>query len=281
MLTEKAPAKINLTLEVLGKRPDGFHEIRSIVQAIDLCDTLYFEKAKEISITSDLPGWSAADSLASQAANLLREVTGYSAGVTINIEKRIPLLSGLGGDSSDAAAVLRGLNELWGPKLASGKMKDLAAGLGSDVSFFLAGGTALVEGWGEKVTPMVSLPDCWVVLVVPDIDRRPGKTGRMYAALRPEHFTDGEITERAMAALKRNEFGGGLLFNTFENIAFNAPDMRVYIEHLLKMGTPYVHLAGSGPALFVMFGDEGKANNFYDACRGQRMETYLAKNFPS
>ncbi len=143
--------------------------------------------------------------------------------------------------------------------------------------FFLIGSTALAEGRGEIVTPLPSLPPHWLVLVVPDSGREAGKTGRMYAALRPEHFTDGGITERAIAALERGEFGDDLLFNTFENVAFNDANTRVCVDHLLKLGAPYVHLAGSGPALFAMFEDEGRANDLYDACRGQGMAAYLAK----
>ncbi len=111
---EKAPAKINLTLEVLGRRPDGFHEMRSVMQTIDICDTLYFDDAADIKITSDLVGWSAPASLVIRAVKLMREAGGSPGGVSVKVEKHIPLLAGLGGDSSDAAATLRGLDRLWG-----------------------------------------------------------------------------------------------------------------------------------------------------------------------
>ncbi|MFC1914611.1 4-(cytidine 5'-diphospho)-2-C-methyl-D-erythritol kinase, partial [Chloroflexota bacterium] len=113
MLTVQAPAKINLTLEVLGKRPDGYHEIRSILQTINLCDTINFELSHELIFKSSAPYWTAEKSLVSQAARLLRKATGCKKGAMIAIEKRIPLISGLGGDSSDAAATLSGLNQLW------------------------------------------------------------------------------------------------------------------------------------------------------------------------
>jgi 4-diphosphocytidyl-2-C-methyl-D-erythritol kinase len=277
MLTEKAPAKINLTLEVLGKRPDGFHEIRSVFQTIDLCDNLYFDDAGSVAIACDMLGWSPQVSLVSRAVELLRETTGTSKGVSIKVEKKIPLLSGLGGDSSDAAAVLRGLDRLWGLNLPAEKMLALAARLGSDVPFFIRGGMALAEGRGERVTPVPSWPRRWFVLVVPDTGREAGKTGRMYAALRPQHFTDGSIKEKAVAALKRGEFSGELLFNTFENIAFNDSNTRVYVDHLLKLGAHRVHLAGSGPALFTVFEDAGRAKDFYEACYSQGMQAYLAK----
>jgi 4-diphosphocytidyl-2-C-methyl-D-erythritol kinase len=278
MIAEQAPAKINLTLEVLGKRPDGFHEIRSILQTIDLCDFLYFDKGEGTSITCDLPDWSSERSLVTQAIDLLRETSGSRTGVSLRVEKRIPLRAGLGGDSSDAAAVLRGLNGLWGLGLDAEQMAVLAARIGSDVAFFLRGGTALAGGRGEQVKPLPSPPEKWVVLVVPDIERLEGKTGRMYAALRPAHFTGGGITEDLAADLRGGgDFGEEMMFNTFENIAFDEFDVRrVYVEHLLKMGAPRVHLAGSGPALFAMYRDKAAAGDLYRSCKNQRMEAYLA-----
>jgi 4-diphosphocytidyl-2-C-methyl-D-erythritol kinase len=276
-LQERAPAKLNLTLEVLGKRPDGYHEIRSILQAIDFCDVLHFDDAAATSVSGDLPGWSAPKSLVIKAIDLLRESTGSNKGVALRLEKRIPLLSGLGGDSSDAAATLRGLNRLWGPGLSPEKLTALAARLGSDVPFFIHGGTALAEGRGDKVTPLLPLTERWLVLVVPDSPGQAGKTGRMYAALRPEHFTDGSITARTVGALGRGEFRQDTLFNTFENIAFNDSKIRVYVEHLMKMGAPHVHLAGSGPALFTMFDNQTQAASLHNSCKQQEMESYLVK----
>ncbi len=114
MLTVPAPAKLNLTLEVLAKRQDGFHEIRSVIQTINLCDSLRFQLSQNIRFNSNMPNWIPAKSLVSKAAMSLQEATGCSKGAAIEVSKRIPLESGLGGDSSDAAATLRGLNKLWG-----------------------------------------------------------------------------------------------------------------------------------------------------------------------
>lgn len=277
MLTVLAPAKLNLTLEVLGERPDDFHEIRSVLQTIDLCDSLHFQASQDISIRSDSPGWSAEESLVSKAASRLRETTGCSRGARIEIEKRIPLLSGLGGDSSGAAAALRGLNKLWELGLSMDQLLELAAQLGSDVAFFIWGGTALAEGRGEIITPLPPLPRMWVVLVVPDVPRLPGKTGRMYAGLKPGHYTDGHITRRlAEVLMARRDFKSSMLFNTFENVAFDDFNIRrVYVEHLIKLGAPHVHLAGSGPALFTMLADKEKAEDLYTHCQNQMMKVYL------
>jgi 4-diphosphocytidyl-2-C-methyl-D-erythritol kinase len=277
MLTLKAPAKINLTLEVLRKRPDGFHEVRSVLQAIDLGDVFHISSGEGISFKCDMPGWSAEASLVSRAVGLLREVTGCQKGARINIEKCIPLMSGLGGDSSGAAAVLRGLKKFWGLGLPPEKLRQIAARLGSDVPFFLEGGTVLATGRGEVITPLPSLPEMWVVVVMPDFPVPPGKTGRLYAALKQSYYTDGVITQNLADALHKGlMFHHDMLFNTFENVAFDCfPGLDVYKEHLVKLGAPFVHLAGSGPALFTMFGDKLEAEDLYIRAKDQGMRVYL------
>jgi 4-diphosphocytidyl-2-C-methyl-D-erythritol kinase len=279
MVTVKAPAKINLTLEVLGKRPDGFHEIRSVLQTIDLFDTLHLKNSGDVAFRCDMPGWSAEKSLVTRAVSLLKKTTGCSKGVTVEIEKRLPLLSGLGGDSSDAAALLRGLNRLWKLRLSIEKLQELAAQLGSDVTFFLGGGTALAEGRGEIIRPLPALPKMYMVLVVSDIPCEPGKTGRMYAALKPEHFTDGKITEKFVKTLhKDNYFDASLLFNAFENVAFDMyPGLTAYRERLINLGAPQVHLAGSGLTLFSIMPDKARAEALYGKCESQGMKAYLAQ----
>ncbi len=283
MLTLLAPAKINLTLEVLGQRPDGYHEIRSVMQTIGLCDTLRFQLSHDgIEFDSDAPDWNPEKSLVSKAASLLQEAAGCSRGTMIEIDKRIPLMSGLGGDSSGAATVLRGLNRLWKLNLSQQKLLELSAKLGSGVSFFIYGGTALATGRGEVVTPLPPLSPMWVVLVVPPVPRLPGKTGRLYASLQPVHFTDGRITDELITRLKSGkEISPSLLFNTFENIAFaRDSELNVYREHILKCGAPNIHLAGSGPTVFSMMTDRAQAEDLYNRLRQQRMETYLAGTLP-
>jgi len=276
MLTVQAPAKLNLTLEVLGKRPDGFHEIRSVLQTINLCDRLSLQSSQSVIFRSDMPDWVPEKSLVSGAVSLLQETTGCSKGATIEIEKRIPLVSGLGGDSSDAAAALSGLNELWELGLSRGKLLELAAQLGSDVSFLLCGGTALAEGRGEVVTPLPPLPRMWVVLVVPDVPKLTGKTKKLYASLNASHYTDGQITGKLVKTLKESGEFGPSVFNTFENVAFDVfSGLKVYKGHILKLGAPEVHLAGSGPTLFTLFKEKAQAQELYTRCHQQEMETYV------
>jgi len=278
MLTVTAPAKLNLALEVLGRRPDGFHEIRSVMQSLSLIDTLRLQDAGNVTITCDMPGWDAEVSLVGKAVNLVRETAGVSRGVSIKIEKRIPLISGLAGDASCGAATLRGLDKLWGLGLPPAELTEMATRLGSDAVFCLHGGTALVEGRGEIITPLPPLKGWWVVLVLPDVPAAPGKTRRMYAALKPEHFTDGAVAERLAGMLREGgEIDDSRLFNTFENIAFEDNVLRTYVEHLGKLGAPRVHLTGSGPTLFVMFKDKSRAGELYRRCLDQGMKAYLAE----
>jgi len=279
MVTVAALAKINLTLEVLGKRPDGFHEIRSVLQAIDLCDHLHLEVGSDIAFRCAMPDWSVEKSLASKAVGLLQEATGCKKGATVEVTRKIPLMSGLGGDSSDAAAVLRGLNELWELGLSQERLLGMAAQLGSDVAFFLRGGTALAEGRGEVITTLPPLSRMWVVLVVPDVATDVGKTGRMYAGLKGSHYTDGKITESLVKVLKMGrELQSYMLFNTFENVALDSfIGLKLYKEHIVKLGAPHVHLAGSGPTLFTMFNNEVEAEDLYTRCQDQGMRAYMVR----
>ncbi len=279
MLTVLAPAKLNLTLEVLAKRPDGFHEIRSVIQTISLNDSLHFQLGQGLTFKCDSPEWLPEKSLVSKAAGLLQETTGCSRGAIVEVTKRIPLISGLGGDSSDAAVVLRGLNQLWNLGLSTQELVRLASQLGSDVAFFLYGGTALIRGRGEIVTPLPPLPHMWVVLMVPPVPRLPGKTGQLYASLKSSHYTDGGITEKFADMLRGDkEFKTSLLFNTFENVAFaHQSEIDVYRSHATKVGAPNVHLAGSGPTLYTLLEDKAQAEELYIRLQHQEMQPYLAE----
>jgi 4-diphosphocytidyl-2-C-methyl-D-erythritol kinase len=279
MIKVLAPAKVNLTLEVLSKRPDGYNEIRSVIQAVGLCDELNFKLSQNIEIEADMPGWIPEESLASKVVGLLQEVTGSSRGAAIEVKKRIPLVSGLGGDSSNAAAILHGLNKLWKLGLSQKKLHDLAAQLGSDVPFFLYGGTALAEGRGEKLTPLPPLPHIWIILVVPRVPRLQGKTKQLYAGLKPGDYTDGKFTERFIAELKAGkQIGSALLFNVFENVVFTRfPEIDVYRERMEKVHADNVHLAGSGPTLFSIVDKKSQAEELYTRLKQQGLETYMTE----
>ena len=279
MLSILAPAKLNLTLEVLAKRGDGFHEIRSVVQAIGLCDRLDFKLSEHITFRCDEPAWLLEKSLVPRAASLLQKASGCSQGATIMVHKRVPLLSGLGGDSSDAAACLCGLNKLWGLSLSGGELTRLASQLGSDVAFFLFGGTALVEGRGEVVSPLPSLLHMWVVLLMPPVPRLARKTMQLYAGLEASHYTEGQITDRLIALLSRGEeVAPANLVNVFDSVADDSfTGLGDYQKQFLRAGAGSVHLAGSGPTLFTLAKDKLQAERLYSNLKKRGLEAYLTE----
>ncbi len=261
MLTYLAPAKINLVLEVLGKRDDSYHEIKSLVQAISLCDELSFEEAGQTIFECNKQDLQTPDNLVIQAAEMVKRVTGCERNVKIKLEKRIPWGAGLGGGSGDAAATLLALNSLWELRMTNSDLLELAAKLGSDVPFFVCGGTALVEGRGEKVTPLADAMRSWFVLLLPPLPKVPGKTGQLYSLLKPKYFTKGQFVKRAFDAWSEaRRMAPSLLFNVFDEVALDAfPDIEKYRDILERTGVVGVHLAGSGPGLFAMVESKAKA----------------------
>ena len=279
MIKLLAPAKINLTLEVLAKRSDGFHQILSVIQTISLGDSFSFQPGKEIVIKCDNKTWCAQQSLVTRAAALLKQEAGYSGGALIEVSKKIPLSSGLGGDSSDAAAVLSGLNRLWDLNISQGGLTEMASQLGSDVPFFLFGGTALLRGRGEIVSPLPSLKKMWLVLLMPPVKRLNNKTAQLYKSLNAGHYTDGRMTEELVELLARDgQITPDNLYNVFENIAYKSfRGLDEYRQRFTRAGAESVHLAGSGPALFTMVKEKARAKNIYTELKGQGLEVYLAE----
>lgn len=279
-MTVYAPAKINLVLEVLGKHND-YHRISSIVQSIDLCDVLNFQPDEEICFECDEASLKR-DNLVTRAAALLKESTKCSLGARIELRKHIPWGMGLGGGSSDAAATLLALNELWGLRLPISELVHLASKLGSDVPFFIHKGTALVEGKGEKVTPLPSLPSTCFVLLVPPLPKIPGKTKQMYDRLNAAYYTEGQFVQQALSSLRQGKgIDPGLMFNVFEKVAFDFfSGLDKYRKTLEEAGAPGVYLAGSGPCLFTFFSEEKKAGELFSHLKKHGLECYLATSFP-
>jgi 4-diphosphocytidyl-2-C-methyl-D-erythritol kinase len=282
MLKLRAPAKINLTLEVLGKREDGYHDISSVIQAVGLCDSLSFRRASGITVECDAPGWVAEKSLVPRAAALLVEAAG-GQGAAIKIEKRIPLLSGLGGDSSAAATTLSGLNQLWELDLPGWDLAEMASSLGSDVPFFIFGGTAMMCGRGDIVTLLPSLPRMWVVLLLPPVERAVGKTRRLYESLSASHYTGGKLSDEMVHLIStRRPVPPSALFNVFEAVAFDAFEgLERYRRQFLEAGAHQVNLAGSGPALFSLLKDKGLAKEIHDNLKKKGLEVYLVETVTS
>ena len=258
----KAPAKINLCLHVLGRRPDGYHEIRTVMQAVSLFDELSFSARTdgEIVLSASGEGLPApADNLVVRAARLLRRECGCGKGVDIELVKKIPIGSGLGGGSSNCAAALAALNDLWDLALALDDLAGLAAQLGSDVAFFLRGGTALCEGRGERVTVVPAEGTQHYVLVMPSV---PISTREVYGAV-GDSLTKDEQTDRigaVQAALATGDAQrlGSALYNDLEAPALRLHPRAQRIRELFELACPRLgclglSLSGSGSSLFGVF----------------------------
>jgi len=253
-----APAKINWTLEVLGRRPDGFHDVKTVLQTIDLFDSLELETASELTLEATGEGLPPPEEdLTMRAARLLQERTGYSGGARMRLTKTIPVTAGLAGGSSDAATALRGLDRLWGLALPHQRLVEMAAEVGSDVPFFLRGGTALAEARGERITALPDAPRTAVLVVVPPLSIAE-KTQRMYSLLGPKDYGDGAASDRFADALRQGRpLKEGDMYDVFGCLAFQAfPELQTCRQALIQAGASAVHLAGSGPALFVLLRDE-------------------------
>jgi 4-diphosphocytidyl-2-C-methyl-D-erythritol kinase len=274
-----APAKINWTLEVLSRRPDGFHEIKTILQTIDLCDRLEMETAADLTLEATGEGLPPPqDDLTMRAARLLRERTGHSEGARMRLTKAIPVAAGLGGGSSDAAAALRGLDHLWGLALPNERLIEMAAELGADVAFFLQGGTALAEGRGERITPLPDAGRTAILVVVPPLSI-PGKTKRMYSLLTLQDYGRGAASDRFAEALRQGKpLKESNLYNVFGSLAFQAfPELQTHRQALIQAGAGAVHLAGSGPALFVLLRDEEQGKRLAEAAASAGAKAFATK----
>jgi 4-diphosphocytidyl-2-C-methyl-D-erythritol kinase len=273
-----AYAKVNLALEVLGKRPDGYHEIVSVLQTISLADTLVCEPHDTLQFRCDVPGLQSPDNLVLRAAEVLQRATGVQRGSSIHLRKRIPVAAGLGSGATDAAAALVGLDRLWGTHLPADRLAALAADLGSDVPFFLCGGTALARGRGDRVSALPPPPEVCMVVLKPDIVIA-GKTARLYSMLNAGHFSDGDRTERLAASLREGgDIEESLLYNVFESVAFDCmPELPGYRSRFLEAGAARVHLAGAGPALFALVPGEAEGRAVRANLESLGLEAYVAR----
>jgi len=278
MLTVYAPAKINLVLEVLGKY-DEYHQISSIIQAVSLYDVLKFQLAEGISFECNELSLEQ-DNLVTRAAMLLKKTTKCDKGVRIRLSKNIPWGMGLGGGSSDAAATFLTLNKFWGLELSVSELARLASRLGSDISFFIYGGTALVEGVGEKVTPLPPLHKTWFVLLIPPLTKIKDKTGQLYGKLNDSYYTEGGYVNSALLSLRQKRtIAPRMIINVFEKVAFDFfPELAEYKRIFEQVGARTVHMTGSGPCLFNSVSRKERAEGVCLRLRGQGMECYVVSS---
>lgn len=257
----RAPAKINWSLEVLGRRSDGYHEVRTVLQTIDLCDIVTLETAPGLELRVKGAARELADAdpkanLAWHAAERLLQRTGARAGARIVIEKRIPVAGGLGGGSSDAAAVLRAANRLWDLRQPRDALLEIATTVGSDVPFFLLGGAALASGRGDVVQRLGDGPACQLLIAWPAASPPADKTARLYAALRPDLYTDGTATSRVARLVEAGETPPeDAIVNVFEEVLDETlPETRRVMRVLADAGLR-PHLCGAGPSIFLSLDD--------------------------
>ena len=277
----RAPAKINLTLDVTGIRPDGYHTIRSVMQTVDLCDRITVSICEQPGIVlslSDPALPTGRDNIAFRAAEVFMEQSGWRQGLNIEVEKHIPMQAGMAGGSADAAGVLVALGELSGAGIPTEELCAWGLRIGADVPFCIRGGCALAEGIGERLTPLPVLPECWIAVVKPEagvstaeayrrvdraiLSRRPD-TETMAAALHK-----GDLADAAQAVCNVFEEGMAL-----EEVAAIRTAMRAYSPLGRQM-------TGSGSAVFALFEDESRACDCARALSGLG-NTFVCRPWPA
>ena len=247
-----SPAKINLCLHILGRRRDGYHNLSMLMEKVSLCDELTFEKIPSgievLSETLDVP---VEENLVTKAARLFQEVCGTSCGVRIHLAKKIPMGGGLGGGSSDAAAVLKGLNELWGLHWPISKLAAVGVKLGADVPFFIYDGPAKVEGIGEQITPLKKFPKLWIILINPGVHVATPNAYNLW-----DQKERMNLTQQNQSVRDSGTFEGVIqvLHNDFESVVIpEYPAIQMAKDTLLHAGASGALMSGSGSTVFGLF----------------------------
>ena len=256
----KAHAKINLSLEILGRRSDGYHNLISVMQTVGLFDDLDFSTTKTTSLTINSELKPELYKSVLTAANALREKTSINLGATITLKKNIPIASGLGGASTDAAAVLIGLNKLWRANLSSQELMDIGLKIGSDVPFFIqSNGIAIVQGKGNEIEPIVFKIKGYALILTP-INREKGmKTKGIFKKLKDSHFTDGKKTMQLVSHLNKNTniteiMKNNLGINGFDDLITKDVDLLDTVNLIFKDGTSRRwSFTGTGPSIYSLY----------------------------
>lgn len=278
-LFEKAPAKINLSLDVLSRRDDGMHNVEMVMTTIDLADRVELIPLRKNTIKISLESRyvpSDERNLAYKAAETFKRHFNINEGVHIKIEKSIPVSAGLGGGSSDAAAVLRGLNKLWGLNIPMSELAKIGSTLGADVSFCVYGKTAIAKGYGEIIEPLPSPPACFVVLAKPNI----GVSTRTIFEKIDLNNIYHPNTEKVLQALKEGDFNMlcNNIGNSLERITESIyPEVKHIRQTMKSLGASGVMMSGSGPTVYGLVEHESKAKRIYNGMRGFCNEVHLVR----
>ncbi len=280
--TVLARAKLNLTLDVLGKRPDGYHDLKMVMQSVALADTLTVETGtgEGLEVRTDLSFLPNNEkNLAAAAALAFQTVTGRDlGGVAIAIEKRIPVCAGMGGGSSDAAAVLRSLERMLGTGQDLAALAGIGERVGSDVPYCVLGGTALAEGRGEVLTPLSALPHCHVVICKPAFSI---STPELFRAVDGVRLRCRPDTDGVLAALEAGDLGGVArrMYNVFEDVL--PPRQRAEVAAiravLVQHGALGANMSGTGPAVFGLFDDADRARSAWEELRQTYRDVFLTE----
>jgi len=276
-LAVEAPAKVNLTLRVLGRRADGYHDLESVVAAVGFCDTLTFRLSDDLTLSSGgLAVPAGQDNLVIRAARLLGGAAGVKSGARINLHKRIPIGRGLGGGSSDAAAALVGLNALWQCGLGRAGLARLGARIGSDVPLFLGSPVAVMRGRGERIEPAPGAPRWRVLLAWPDYGLPTPEVYAAYDRLAPAAGARTEATAILRSLDRPAREVAPLLFNDLElaarSVRYNGISIRKTLE---AAGAGAFSMTGSGSAYFALADTEAEAQVWAAAVRAAGGETVL------
>lgn len=270
-----APGKINLSLEILARRNDDFHEIKTVIQRIDLSDVIEIEERSQLIVECDDQTISDDINLVRRVADKLLEHTGCGRGAYIRLQKHIPVGFGLGGGSSDAAATIKALNKLWNLNLASGVLADIGASVGSDIPALLCETTVLGEGRGELISRAPGLDGTPIILVFPKLTMA-NKTKQMYGKIRPDHYTDGTATDRLIHNLRNELIVEADMSNVFETVAFETFDGLQILKDSVEGKTGLsLHLCGSGPAMFAIDKPTSIYTEVSEICSFYEAETKL------
>ena len=276
-LTETGYAKINLGLDVLGLRPDKYHEVFMVMQTVSLADTLTFTESPELEVTTDLPGLEGGPSnLAWKAAVLMGQYAHREPRVHIHIEKKVFLAAGLAGGSTDAAAVLRGLNRFWELRLSGEKLERLGAKLGSDVPFCVAGGTVLATGRGELLEALPDLPPLYLVLAKSALEV---STPWAYREFDKQKNVVHPDIAGMVQAVRDSDVQGVLrrCGNVLEPVTAGVhTEIREIQQQMLQNGAEFAMMSGSGPTVFGIIKDKETGEKIAGILQSQRLETAVA-----
>ncbi|MTI82107.1 MAG: 4-(cytidine 5'-diphospho)-2-C-methyl-D-erythritol kinase [Firmicutes bacterium] len=246
-----AQAKINLTLKIVGKRTDGYHELETVMQAINLSDSLIFyhrDQGFELTVEGFAP--TGEDNLVCRAARLIKEYTGVNKGCLIHLKKCIPMAAGLAGGSANAAATLQGLNKLWDLKLTDQELLNIGERLGADVPFCIMGGTALAKGKGEELTPLSSVPEMGVILIKPNFGVSTAEVFKRFADVKTKKRPDTAAMISAVGSQNVVEIAQNL-GNDLEYVTLEMhPELKKIKQQLKDAGALGVLMSGSGPTIF-------------------------------